>query len=209
MAASTINGLDMQLKDYFDHLAPSWDGEITSHSLECLANIVKELDIRHEDWVLDIGCGTGILLPFLTHRVTEKGKVIALDFSAKMLLQAKTKGVPSIVDFIQADITSIPLPQCCVDLAICNSVFPHFSDKARALMEIARVMGDDGRLVICHTKSREEINQLHQTIGGVVGDHSLPDELELTQLTGHACLTITHLEDNPWRYLVIARKNHR
>jgi len=206
MAASSGNKLAMQIQAYFDQLAPNWDKELSWESLECFSNIVKELGIKPGDWVLDIGSGTGVLLPFLTTAVGNKGRILALDFSAKMLHQAKAKGFQPTVDFIQADITAIPLPNDCVNLAICNSVFPHFSDKAEALREIARVIKDNGRLVICHTISREAINQLHQSIGGVVANDLLPDEFELSELMKQAGLTITHLEDNSKRYLVVAQK---
>ena len=206
MATGSISKLSMQLQDYFNQLAPVWDEEVTRERLECLSNIIKELDIKHESHVLDIGSGTGILLPFLIQAVDHTGKILALDFSTEMLHQAKTKNFSPVVDYIQADVTAIPLPNSCIDLAICNSAFPHFSDKAKALKEIARVLKGGGRLVICHTASREAINQLHQSIGGVVGNDLLPDESQLKELTKHADLKITYLENSPKRYLVIAER---
>lgn len=206
MATSSASKLTMQLQNYFDQLAPVWDKEVTRERLECLSNIVKELDIKAGSHVLDIGSGTGILLPFLIEAVGNEGRIIALDFSQKMLHRARGKGFWSIVDFVQADITGIPLADNSADLAICNSVFPHFYNKAMALREIARVLKDGGRVVICHTMSREAINQLHQSIGGVVGNDFLPDEFELRELMKHAGLAITHLEDSPKRYLVVAKK---
>lgn len=196
----------MQLQDYFDQLVPNWDREVTPERLECLSNIIKELDIKLGSHVLDIGSGTGILLPFLIEAVGGEGRIIALDLSAKMLHEAKAKGFQSIVDFVQADAAAIPLLHNYIDLAICNSVFPHFNNKAKALKEIARVLKSNGQLVICHSASREAINQLHQSIGGVVANDLLPDEFELSELMKHTGLTITSLEDNPKRYLVIARK---
>ena len=205
MATESISKLTMQIQDYFDRLAPNWDKEVSRERLECLSNIVRELDIKPGDWVLDIGSGTGILLPFLIAAVGNKGKISALDFSTEMLHQAKAKGFQP-VEYIQADVTAIPLSNNCVDFAICNSVFPHFIDKGKALKEIARVIKSNGRLVICHTMSREAINQLHQSIGGMVGADLLPDETELRELIGQTGLTVTSLEDNPKRYLVIAKK---
>ena len=206
MAPSSDNKLTMQIQDYFDRLAPNWDKEVSQERLECLSNIVKELYIKPGDWVLDIGSGTGILLPFLITAVGNKGKILALDFSTKMLRQARAKGFQPTVAYIQADVTAIPLPNGCVNLAICNSAFPHFSDKAEALKEIARVIKNNGRLVICHTMSREAINQLHQFIGGVVANDLLPSKSQLRELMKYAGLAITCLEDNSKRYLVMAQK---
>jgi ubiquinone/menaquinone biosynthesis C-methylase UbiE len=209
MAASSVNRLDMQLQEYFDQLAPTWDNELTPERLKSLGNIVKELGIQPGHHVLDIGSGTGVLVPFIIAELGNEGKIVALDFSAEMLSQAQAKNFPPVVCFAQADVLAIPLADDSVDLAICNSAFPHFSDKARALKEIARVLKNTGRLVICHTMSREMINQLHQSIGGAVANDLLPDEFQLRRLIKQARLKITHFEDGPERYLVIAEKSTR
>jgi ubiquinone/menaquinone biosynthesis C-methylase UbiE len=200
----------MQLQEYFDQLAPTWDQELTTREkLKSLSNIVKELGIKPGYYVLDIGSGTGILLSFLIAELGDEGKIVALDFSAEMLCQAKAKKFEPIVDFAQADVFAIPLADNSVDLAMCNSAFPHFDDKARALEEIARVLRNNGRLVICHTMSRKMINQLHQSIGGAVANDLLPDEFQLKRLIKQAGLKVTHFEDVPERYLIIAEKSAR
>jgi len=196
----------MQLQEYFDQLAPTWDKELTQERRECLSNIVKELGIKPGYYVLDIGSGTGVLLPFLIAELGDEGKILALDFSAEMLGQAKAKSFQPIVDFAQADVIAIPLADNSMDLAMCNSAFPHFNDKARALREIARVLRNNGRLVICHTMSRDMINQLHQSIGGAVANDLIPYEFQLRELIKQAGLRVIHLEDGPERYLVIAEK---
>jgi len=197
----------MQLQEYFDQLAPTWDKELTQERLKRLDNIVKELGIKPGYYVLDIGSGTGVLLPFLIAELGDEGKIVALDFSVEMLVQAQAKNFPPIVGLAQADVLAIPLVDNSVDLAICNSAFPHFDDKVKALKEIARVLRNHGRLVICHTMSRETLNQLHQSIGGIVASDLLPDELQLRGLIKQAGLKITHFEDRPERYLVIAEKS--
>jgi len=199
----------MQLQEYFDQLAPTWDKELTRERLKCLGTIVKELGIKPGYYVLDIGSGTGALLPFLIAELGDEGKIVALDFSAEMVDQAKAKNFPPVVVFAQADVLAIPLADNSVDLAICNSAFPHFNDKVEALKEIARVLRNNGRLVICHTMSREMLNRLHQSIGGMVASDLLPDESQLRGLIKQAGLKITHFEDSPDRYLVIAEKSAR
>ena len=199
----------MQLQEYFDQLAPTWDNELSQERLNCLGNIVKELGIEPGYHVLDIGSGTGVLLPFLIAELGNEGKIVALDFSEEMLCQAKAKNFPPIVRFAQADVLAIPLADNSVDLAICNSAFPHFNDKVNALKEIARVLRNNGRMVICHTMSRTMINQLHQSIGGAVANDLLPDEFQLRRLIKQAGLRVTHFEDGPERYLVIAGKSAR
>jgi len=199
----------MQLQEYFDQLAPTWDNELTLERLQRLGDIVKELGIKPEYYVLDIGSGTGVLLPFLIAELGEEGKIVAMDFAAEMLVRAQAKNFPSIVGLAQADVLAIPMADSSVDLAICNSALPHFDDKVKALKEIARVLKNNGRLVICHTMSREALNQLHQSIGGAVANDLLPDEFQVRGLIKQAGLEATRFEDSPERYLVIAEKSAR
>jgi ubiquinone/menaquinone biosynthesis C-methylase UbiE len=199
----------MQLQEYFDQLAPTWDKEIAPERLRCLGEIIKGLGIKPGDNVLDIGSGTGVLVPFIAADMGNEGSIVALDFSMEMLVQAQAKNFPPIVGFAQGDVLAIPVADDSVDLTIANSAFPHFGDKPTALKEIARVLNTSGRLVICHTMSREMINQLHQSIGGAVANDLLPDEFELRGMMKQAELVITHFEDRPERYLVIAEKSTR
>jgi ubiquinone/menaquinone biosynthesis C-methylase UbiE len=197
----------MQLQEYFNQLAPSWDHELGPERLESLGRIVKELGIRPGDRILDIGSGTGVLLPFLLAEMRGKGEIVALDFSEEMLNQAQAKNFPPIIRFAQADVLAIPADDSSVDLAICNSAFPHFADKVKALREIARVLKNNSQVAICHTAGREALNKLHQSIGGLVANDLLPDEPEMRGLIKQAGLKVTHFEDRPERYLVIAEKS--
>lgn len=196
----------MQLQEYFDQLAPTWDEKLSPEKLTRLSDTIKELGIRPGYCVLDVGSGTGVLLPFLAAGMGDEGRIIALDFSAEMLVQGKAKSSATIVEFVQADGMAVPLADGSVDLALCNGVFPHFSDRGKALKEMGRVLRNNGRLVISHTMSREMINQLHQSIGGAVANDLLPDELQLGELLRQADLNITYFEDRAERYLVIAEK---
>jgi len=196
----------MELQEYFDQLAPNWDMELVPEKLERLEYIVRGLHIEPGYCVLDVGTGTGVLLPFLIAELHGEGRIIALDLSAKMLARARAKNSAPVVDFVQADVVATPLADACVDIAVCNGVFPHFSDKVKALNEIARILKDNGVLVICHTMSRAMLNDLHQSIGGIVAMDLLPDESEMRQMIALAGFALVHFEDTSHRYLVIARK---
>lgn len=196
----------IKLRDYFDSLAPTWDTRISEEDVKRLRDIIAKLDIKPGSHILDIGSGTGVLVPLLVPATGDNGSVIELDISAKMLLKAKVKGFRGNIHYLQADAGAIPLSEAIFDLVICNNTFPHFNDKLKTLIETARVIKDGGRLVICHTMSREVVNNLHRTIGGVVGDDFLPEEAELCWLLSRAGLEKVWLEDSPERYLVIIGK---
>ena len=47
--------------------------------------VVEQLPARPGDAVLDVGCGTGLCLPLLQHKVGPSGTIIGIDASAQML----------------------------------------------------------------------------------------------------------------------------
>lgn len=210
MATESIGKLNIaRHKEYFDRLALTWDSLFTPQILTRLGNIVAELGIKPGSCVLDVGSGTGVLVPFLTEAIGNEGIIIELDISARMLAEAKAKGFGNNIHYIQADIAFIPIPRGIFDLVICYNVFPHFGNKLKALREIARVTKVNGSLAICHSMSREAVNNLHQNIGGVVVNDLLPDTVELHQLLTEAGLERVKLENSSERYLVVAYKKSK
>ena len=47
--------------------------------------LVRQLPIRRGDTVLDVGCGTGLCLPLLRHKVGRTGGIVGIDESEQML----------------------------------------------------------------------------------------------------------------------------
>jgi ubiquinone/menaquinone biosynthesis C-methylase UbiE len=171
-----------------------------------LPSLVNELNIRPGATILDIGSGTGILLPLLHKATNGEGKIVSLDIAEEMLKQARNNGHNGDVDYIHADVAAIPFSSDTFDLVICYSCFPHFSDKTKALAEITRVLRKGGRLAICHTASRREINELHHSIGGVVKHDTIPDEAKMVALLEASGLKPIEIVDERHRYLVTASK---
>jgi malonyl-CoA O-methyltransferase len=96
--------------------------------------------------VLEIGCGTGKNTPLLS----QIGKqVLALDFSAGMLEQARRKLALDNVIFAVADITSSwPCSDQSIDLISCNLVLEHVSDLSFIFAEGLRVLRAGGRFLV-------------------------------------------------------------
>ena len=196
----------MQSRDYFDYIADQWDTLVDNDSVTRLNKMVTCLPIKEESIILDIGSGTGVLFPLLLRIIRDKGKLVALDSSRNMLLQAKAKKWENIINFIQADVHALPLIEHQFDFAICYSSFPHFSNKLAALNEMARVLKIGGTLAIIHTASMREINALHQKIGGPVRNHIIPEGKEVHAMLHHAGFDKIDIHDNPDSYLVTAYK---
>ncbi|MGB9662059.1 MAG: class I SAM-dependent methyltransferase [Moorellaceae bacterium] len=192
-------------REYFNQKAREWDNLLSEETIRCLRTIVEELNLRPGSHILDVGTGTGVLLPFLVQAAGRDGRVVALDIAEEMLARAKAKNFEN-VEYIVGDITCPPLEGDSFDEVICNSCFPHVTDKPRALREMVRLLKPGGRLVICHPMSREAVNELHKAIGGVVGHDLLPDDEEMEELCRQAGLKEVRIVNTPEKYLLTARK---
>jgi len=178
LAKETTLGRIAMVRAYFNQKAATWDETSSERDSTRLERMAKRLDIKPGSIVLDVGTGTGAFIPFLLREMGKGGRIIVLDFAEKMLGCACTKGFNGDIDYLCADVTNIPLGNEIFDIVVCNSCFPHFQDKLRALAEMNRVIKRGGRLLICHTSSRASINEIHRQIPAVEND-IIPDEGEM------------------------------
>jgi len=196
----------MKAKDFFDQQAKNWD---TNHRLdndEKLERVVKEADIQPGQQILDVGSGTGILIPFMLAAMNGVGRIIALDYSRGMLDVARDKGFPETVSFVEADIHAVPFLDKAFDRVICNAAFPHFEDKARALAEMKRVLKPNGILIISHPIGRKAVEEIHKNASKTVNKHRVPTPEELSELFETAGLQLISIIDEEHFYLAKAVK---
>jgi ubiquinone/menaquinone biosynthesis C-methylase UbiE len=192
-------------KAYFNGQADIWDEKIAEKDGCKLESISACLTIEPGATILDVGTGTGVLLPYLLAKAGAEGKLIALDHADKMLAKAKAKNRHVNIRYICADIMSVPLADEICDAVVCYSSLPHFPDKPQALLEIKRVLKKGGQLFICHTSSREHINGIHRRIPTVQND-LLPDAIEMTLLLTNAGFTAIRVEDKTDSYFAFGKK---
>lgn len=197
----------MNHRQWFDQAAAEWDTMEWEETHVRLRETVAGLGIEPGAAVLDVGCGTGVLLPLLHESMSGNGYVVALDLSEEMLKRALSKGQP--VFYVQGDAQRLPLRSRTFDWVICNAVFPHFPNKSRALREIHHVLKAGGRLVICHANSREAINEIHRSIGGVIAHDTIPDKIEMLRLLREARLVKAQVRDAVDHYLALAQRDSR
>jgi len=193
------------IKAYFNQSAAIWDETISEKDTTKLRRMAKRLNINPSSTVLDVGTGTGVFIPFLLSEVGENGQIVALDFAEEMLRKAQAKGFNGNIDYLCADVMNIPVADEVFDAIVCYSSFPHFQDKPRALAEMNRVIKSGGRLLICHTTSRDTINEIHRQIPAVQND-IIPDEDGMQILLSIAGFTDIKIGDDSESYLCSARK---
>lgn len=190
---------------YFNEMAGGWDRTAAETDHTKLQDMVRRLDLRRGAVILDVGSGTGVLLPFLQEAIGRTGRILAVDFAELMLRQALRKNPGDNVTYLLADAGHIPVCSESVDAVVCYSSFPHFPGKPAVLREMYRVLRGGGRLLVCHTSSREQINAIHRGIPAVRHD-LLPDNTEMRLMMTAAGFTSVRIEDRSDSYLAVAEK---
>jgi SAM-dependent methyltransferase len=106
-------------------------------------------DVRPGQAVLDLGSGPGVDSLLAARRVEPTGKVVGVDLCPEMVEKARRNaGLLGLrnVEFVQAGIEKVPLPDGSVDVVISNGVFNLCPDKPGVLAKAFRVLRPGGRL---------------------------------------------------------------
>jgi demethylmenaquinone methyltransferase / 2-methoxy-6-polyprenyl-1,4-benzoquinol methylase len=98
------------------------------------------------DSALDVACGTGDLAIELSRRVGADGEVIGSDFAQEMLERARAKA-PAL-QWELGNALDLPYVSNRFDAATVGFGARNFSDLARGLAEMARVVKPGGRVVV-------------------------------------------------------------
>ena len=192
-------------KDFFDSVAQNWDN-ICRHDQRKLDMIFEQIGVFKGAKVLDVGCGTGILIPRIFDAIGEEGSLVAVDYSEKMLKIAKSKHKFSNLKFLCDDISCVKFKENHFDFIICYSVFPHFTDKKKTLTHLVKALKIGGKLCIAHSEAREAINQMHEKTNAAVAGHKLLPANEVVAVVEEIGLRHVFSIDNECLYQVIAEK---
>ncbi|MHA1405405.1 MAG: class I SAM-dependent methyltransferase [Candidatus Helarchaeota archaeon] len=194
-------------KEFFERVADQWD-EKNPHNPEVLKRIVEFLELRQGFNILDVGAGTGVMVPYLEQKASPNGRITAVDYSERMIAIARSKFPPEMyprVKFLAQDINDTPMNEE-YDVILCHNCFPHFIDQQATVLHLTRGLKRGGKLMIAHSKARDWINRLHENTSGVEDDY-LPTIKELSAILREANLTILKQIDNEKMFVVLSKKS--
>ena len=120
------------------------DESLSPRDPSVLLQVVRELDLRPDSRVVDVGCGEGAhAFRLATHfgfRVLGIDPVQRHLDLAREARRGEVSDIASRVSFERGTATHVPAPDSSLDLVWCRDVMSHVADPAEAYLEFARVL---------------------------------------------------------------------
>ena len=190
-----------KVQAFFDRLAPQWDAT-TERNDAIIERILDAAGVRAGADVLDVACGTGVLIPDYLGRGV--ASVTAVDLSPKMteIAAEKFAGEPNVA-VLCADACTARFDRL-FDCIVIYNAFPHFAQPDALIAALSDALKPGGRLTVAHDRSREAINAHHK---------GMPDTLAADLMSADALaaifertLTVLSAVSDEHMYLVVGTK---
>ncbi len=187
-----------EIIDFFNRNAPNWDLNHHKEDFEAAEILVEKAEVVKGQKVLDVGSGTGILIPFLQKA---GAKVTALDVSPRMIeiIREKYPRVKAVtgnfeeVSFFESG---------GFDRILIYNAFPHFPSPLKVIMRAFSLLKKNGIFLIGHSMNRERLNFHHKKVGNVVAGHMLISNEEMKKSLLKAGFSKVSLEED--RYFFVS-----
>ena len=142
---------------YFDSLAPNWDAGLVRNE-PVIDTILTGAGVREGTDVLDVACGTGVLIADYLARGARS--VTAIDISPGMAKIAREKFPQKAVTVLCGDVMTEVFDRK-FDCVMVYNAFPHFPNPARLIGTLAGLLKPGGTLTVAHGMSRAAIDCHH------------------------------------------------
>ena len=155
-----VERIDELQSEYFSKYMHLFDPPLPDGVPERLEKIVASASISGTDVVLDMGTGTGILIPIILKY--DPALIYANDLSEKMLKSVK-EHYPD-VRTLHGDIRDLRLPDRTIDVIFVNACYPNIVDKHGSFTNIRRITKTGCRIVISHPMGGAFVNFLQEKV---------------------------------------------
>lgn len=166
-----------------------------------VAHILDLAHLRPGEWVLDVGCGTGVFTIPLGVAVGSQGHVTAADIEQVMIdvcrARVAERGLRN-VDFLTSEESRLALPSGAYDCVFACHLLHELEDPPALLAEMRRVLAPGGRLI------NVEWEKADMPIGPPAVHRYTPDEA--AALLSAAGFEVTAREQVTWaNFMLVGR----
>ena len=191
----------MQVREGYDSWSETYDSDKNrTRDLELIVG-KSLLEKKNYENIIELGCGTGKNSEWL---VNISDSLLGVDFSSKMLKQAKKKIISDKIEFIQADLLKRwEFVNRSADLITASLILEHIEDLNFIFEEAYKALSPEGLFYICElhpfkqydgSKARFEIND--QTVNLETFVHHISDYLGPAALNNFKLLQLNEWFDD-------------
>lgn len=146
---SLSSSADHKLQQEFNQWAAAGRGdEMEDHHSDITDQTLALMDIRPQDRILDLGCGTGWATRRMA-RIAVHGEVVGLDVADEMLRRAElASSAFKNVRYVWGSAESIAEADNAFSKVLSVESFYYYADQGKALDELRRVMASGAKLFI-------------------------------------------------------------
>lgn len=178
---------------FFDCLAPQWDADMIKDDA-IIGNILDGAQVGPGKHVLDVACGTGVMIPYYLARGT--ASVTAIDISPEMARLAREK-------FPQAQVVCGDVEETVFDrnfdCIVIYNAFPHFPEPERLIRRLSELLAPGGTLTVAHGMSRAHIDAHHQGKASKVSVGLMHEDALAAMFRKYLTLTVKISDDRMYQ----------
>lgn len=176
---------------FFDMYAADWDAQMVRDD-KIIGTILDNAGVRAGSRVLDVACGTGVLIPDYLARGVES--VTAIDISPEMVKIAQGKFNQPNVRIMCGDVMAADIGGD-YDAIVIYNAFPHFAEPDKLVEILSDKLKKGGRLTVAHGMSRERIDAHHKGAASKVSNGLMEAE-KLADIFNRYINTIEVISDD-------------
>lgn len=120
---------------------------------------IEKLFLKRGDFVIELGCGTGLNFPFLIDQIGPEGRLIGVDLTPGMLEIARARVERFAwknVELIQSDVAGYDFPEG-VNCVFATGLFGYIPEYDAVIAAAARSLAPGGHLSILDGKQPEKL----------------------------------------------------
>lgn len=136
----------------YDLTAHIYDVRYAEEQTAKIEAVMESINMEKEGLVLDVGCGTGLLFEYVSHKAEA---IVGLDISRETLLQAKKRAKKfANVHLILADSNNVPLKEDVFSYVFALTLIQNTPNPFKTLNEIKRVSKENAVIIVTGLKKK-------------------------------------------------------
>lgn len=136
--------------NHYNNTADIYNDRYLGEQNAKIKTVLRHIELKKQGFVIDLGCGTGLLLPKIQRSAKE---IVGLDISRAMLrkIELKKKRAANI-HLILADADQTPLRRSCFDTLFAITLLQNMPNPLNTILEMQRITKAKGSIVVTGLK---------------------------------------------------------